>query len=425
MSVQLAKSIPVLIETLIIAILILLFSEALLGPLLTVETRPDDSPILRLIWLPAYFIIFLFGIYRILRLANLAMRMPVLVLLIAFVAASTLWSIDDNLTLRRAIALGMTTVFGLYLAVRYNWRELLALFGFVWLILCVGSFVVSLAVPSLGVDSVEHPGAWKGLWFQKNALGGHMARASFLFGFLAITQIEFRKFWLAGLGMSIMLVLLSTSATSLLGMLLGFMVLGIGWFMRIGPVFSLTAFWGMVTFGSAFGYILITDPGLILGLIGRDATLTGRTDIWEVLLQLIRERSERGYGYGAFWSEGSAPALYVREITQWNVPTAHNGWLEVWLGIGFWGLSIYTVSFILMSARAVATAFSSWNGFYALGFILQFLLFSLSESIILQQNAITWLSYVAVSAALVQQNLDRDPINLLGLRRNRDFILSE
>jgi len=78
----------------------------------------------------------------------------------------------------------------------------------------------------------------------------------------------------------------------------------------------------------------------------------------------------------------------------------------------------------LMTIRATATSFTSWNGIYAIGFILQFFLFSMSESNILQQNAITWVAYIAVSASLVQQRLGREPIRLLGPRRSRDFILT-
>lgn len=422
---KLTASLPLIGESLVVIIILLMFSEALLGPLLADPTRPDDSPIMRVIWFPFYGLIFALGMMRFLPLANLAIRMPLIILLMGVIAASATWSIDQGLTIRRFIAIGMTTTFGLYIAMRYNWREMLTLFGIVWFILCIGTIIISLGVPSLGVDSDVHVGAWKGLWFEKNTLGGHMSRASFLFGFLVLTQPEKRKFWGFGLLMSIVLVVLSQSATSLLGMLIGFLVLAAGWFMRRGPVSSLTAFWVMVTLTSAFIGILLTDPDLLFGLIGRDATLTGRTDIWEILLNLIEERPNRGYGYGAFWSPGSDQALYVRELTQWEVPTAHNGWLETWLSIGLVGLSLFCVSFVLTIIRAVMTAFSRWVGFFALGFILQFFVFSLSESIILQQNSITWVTYVAIAAALVHQNLGRDPIKLLGPRRNRDFVLPD
>ena len=41
-------------------------------------------------------------------------------------------------------------------------------------ILAVLSVFMALAVPSLGVDHDVHAGAWKGLWWEKNALGAVM-----------------------------------------------------------------------------------------------------------------------------------------------------------------------------------------------------------------------------------------------------------
>lgn len=422
---RLTSTIPMIGESLLMLGMLLMFSEALLGPLLTDVTRPEDSAVLRIMWFPIYGVIFTLGMTRIVLLANLAIRMPILILLMGFIAASTFWSIDQELTSRRFIAIGMTTTFGLYLASRYDWKDLLTLFGITWLILCVGAFIVSLGVPSLGVDSGVHVGAWKGLWFEKNTMGGHISRASFLFGFLAITQPDRRKVWIAGLLMAVALVLLSQSATSLLGMLLGFLILAAGWIMRRGPIASLSIFWSIVTFGGVFALVILVAPEFFLGLLGKDPTLTGRTDIWEVLLELIKKQPERGYGYGAFWSTGSSPALYVREITQWEVPTAHNGWLEVWLGIGLWGLALFCLSFFLTIVQAIRAMFVGWIGFFALGFIAQFTVFSMSESNILQQNSITWVAYVAVAASLVQDRLGRQPIKLTGVRRNRDFILAD
>jgi len=423
-TIRLTSTIPLMLESAVTILILLLYTEALLGPLLTDESRPEDSAILRLIWLPAYGIIALFCLARFLTVANLAVRMPITLCMILLVAASTVWSIDQGQTFRRAIAIGFTTAFGLYMAARYNWREMLVLFGFCWIILCVGTFVVSLGVPSLGVEAKIHVGAWKGLWYQKNAMGGHMARASLLFAFLAITQPEYRKLWLFGFVMAVLLVLLSTSKTSLLAMIMGLGILFVGWFMRRGPISSLTMFWGVVTVGGLFVFIVVTDTGLVLEALGRDATLTGRTDIWAALFDVIEDRPWLGYGYGSFWGETSDPAAYVKELTQWDVPTAHNGWFETWLGIGLVGVCLFGVNYIITIIRALLTAFHDWNGFFALGFLAQFFVFSVSESTILQQNTVVWVTYVAISAALVQQNLSRTPIKLLPARRNRDFILA-
>ena len=53
-AMNLTGSIPVMLETAATVVLLLLFSEALLGPLLADETNPESSVVLRLMWPPLY-----------------------------------------------------------------------------------------------------------------------------------------------------------------------------------------------------------------------------------------------------------------------------------------------------------------------------------------------------------------------------------
>ena len=406
--VQLWHSIPAIFETGIILLLLALFSEALLGLLLASEREPDGNPVLRALWLPIYAVVILLGLVHIRKFISMSWQMPILMALLLLIAASVFWSIDQALTARRVVAAGMTTIFGLYLASRYNWRELLTLFGLIWLFLAVLSYVIVLSMPAIGLEpSGEYAGAWRGLWFQKNTLGGHMSRSVFLFAFLILTGTDLRKVWITGLVLSLGLVLLSASKTSLVGVLLGFSVLAGAMLMKRGARIALVLTWFGVTFAGIFVSIAVFQPELIFAALGRDATLTGRTDIWAALAHVIADRPLLGHGYGAFWAPDSAEADFVREQVQWEAPTAHNGWLETWLSVGLVGLVVFTLNFLATIGRAVAAAFQGWNGVFALGFLAQFFLFSLSESSILQQNSIVWLSYAAVSGILMRESLRR------------------
>lgn len=84
----------------------------------------------------------------------------------------------------------------------------------------------------------------------------------------------------------------------------------------------------------------------------------------------------------------------------WEAPTAHNGWLEVLLAIGFVGLGLFLLNFFVVVVRSVISSAYGWGGIFAVGFLVQFLLFSLTESVVLQQNAIVWLSYIVVAGRL-------------------------
>lgn len=375
-----------------------MFSEGLLPRLFSTEYASDSSDILRKLWLPVYALVLLGCLWKLPVLIRVGLRMPFLVLLLALTGASLTWSIDPEITERRAIAVIATSMAGIFLAVRYDWRTLIRLLGAVWIFMAIVSFVSRVVAPGLAIMDEVHPGAWRGLWWEKNALGGHMARGAFVCAFLLFLDRPWRAVWGVGVLLCAALVLLSTSKTALLGMVFGFGVIFAGAWMKRGVVTTLSSLWlGVVLVGMA-GLLLALMPEVVFGLLGRDATLTGRTDIWSALIDAIQDRPWLGYGYGAFWGLDSMPAYRVRMATEWLVPTAHNGWLETALSVGLLGLGLLMLNYLLLVVRASIMAVNSWMGIFALGVAGQFLLFSLSESIALQQNAIVWVTYVAIAA---------------------------
>ncbi|RIJ27773.1 O-antigen ligase family protein [Henriciella algicola] len=377
---------------------LVLFSEGLLPRLFASEYDTDSSAFLRLLWLPVYGLVAIGCLWKVREMVSLALRMPFLIALLIVTAASFLWSLDPSLTERRSIAVVATSLAGLYLAARYDWRTLLRLMGAVWLFMAIVSIGAVIVAPGFAIMSEIHPGAWKGLWWEKNTLGGHMARAAFLCAFLYILDRPWRPVWGVAVFLCTALVIASTSKTALLGLMLGFGILFAGWISRKGAGITITCLWSGIVLSSAFAAIMIIEPGIILNLLGRDATLTGRTDIWAVLADAIADRPLLGYGYGAFWQLDSMPAYRVRSAAEWLVPTAHNGWLETALSVGLIGLGLLVANFVLFLLRAAWLSIDNWLGIFALGVAGQFLLFSISESNALQQNSIIWVTYVAIAA---------------------------
>lgn len=394
----LTQTVILAIELGLTFICLVLFTEGLLPRLFASEYDTDSSAFLRLLWLPVYGLVAIGCLWKFRTMVSLAARMPFLIALLAVTAASFLWSLDPALTQRRSIAVVATSLAGFYLAARYDWRTLLRLMGVVWLFMAVVSIGSVIIAPGFSIMTEVHPGAWRGLWWEKNTLGGHMARAAFLCAFLYILDRPWRPVWGVAVVLCSALVLASTSKTALLGMLLGFGILFAGWVSRKGAAITITGLWTGIILSSGFAAIMIIEPGIILNLLGRDATLTGRTDIWSVLTDAILDRPLLGYGYGAFWQLDSMPAYRVRSATEWLVPTAHNGWLEVALSVGLIGLALLLANFVLFVLRAAWFSIDNWLGIFALGVAGQFLLVSISESNALQQNAIIWVTYVAIAA---------------------------
>jgi O-antigen ligase len=396
------------VEYALAGLTLFMFAEAFLprllapGPVDASGVVPE-STFLRFLWLPFYGLI---GVGLVLTARDAfrtMLRSPWLVMLALLAIASAMWSIDAELSFRRGIAVFATTLFGIYLAARFDWIGALRLLASVWFLLMAASFIVGIAAPGFSHAGEIHPGAWMGGWGEKNALGGHAARASFLFAFLAWRDPEPRRWWLVGLALSLVLVVLSKSATALLGAGLGIGTLLAAWWMLKGRRWSLALVWGGVSVGGLLVLIYLTAPGLLLGVLGKDETLTGRTDIWVELLRAIEQKPALGYGYLAFWGLESEPRYWLQRAVDWNAPSGHNGWLDLAISLGLVGVALFLVDMLVSLWRAGRLSLTSPTGVFAIGFLAQFLLFAMSESILLAQNSILWVTYVFISAKLGQR----------------------
>lgn len=358
---------------------------------------------------PGYARIFFLPVYAFLawvmwRDRGLAFRVaravPLLMGLIALAALSTLWSIDSGATFRRAVWLALSMGFGLYLAWRYDWKGLLNVLAGGFIVLIAGSFVLGLVAPSIGRMTFEHPGAWSGLWTHKNTLGGIMALGVAINAAAAIATPDRRKLWIACAIAAFALVLLSTSKTALIASILGLGMIAFCMIIRRGPVHMVAAVAAAsVCVVAGLGIILLA-PDLLVAAIGRDLTLTGRTDIWEASARFVEAKPWLGYGYYAFWLPDNGPAFWVREAVAWQVASAHSSWLELALGLGRIGVIAFALQLLITLWRGAGAAMQLDAGLWAPAFLATFVLYTLSESHALQANNIFWIIYVAVAARL-------------------------
>jgi O-antigen ligase len=91
---------------------------------------------------------------------------------------------------------------------------------------------------------------------------------------------------------------------------------------------------------------------LVAEAVGRDADLTGRTQIWNVVLS-VENSVLLGTGYESFWL--GSRLLWVWERAG-GINSAHNGYLEVYLHLGIVGLAI-VVGLLASSYRAIGRSF--------------------------------------------------------------------
>lgn len=359
----------------------------------------EPQPIARVMWLPVYLFLMVVLVREWRALRALAPRVALLGVVTAFCWLSFQWSVTPSDTLRRAFGLTMATAFALYLAARYDWRQLLKLLTAAWIIMVVGCFVFAVFFAPWHVMRDEHPGAWSGLWTHKNTLAAIMSFGCGLMLSAAVLDPRLRPWALAGFVGALILIVFSTGRTALLALAAGIATLSLFWVMRRGPVAMVVLGAGAVSAAVIMAGLVILAPQVLVEVLGRDLTFTGRTDIWESLDRAIALRPWLGYGFGAFWVEEQGPRFWVQRDVAWNVIGAHNGWLEIMLAVGRIGLILFLIQLAVTAARAARFGLDPIAGVYPPVLLAMTLVYSFSESYLLSQN-IFWVLYVIVAAKL-------------------------
>lgn len=355
---------------------------------------------LQVIWFGIYTVVAVLFMIRWRRLVSWLWQDKLMIALLAVVGASYFWSAAPEITLRRIVAIAGTTLFAYYMAGRFSIRTNLALMACTLGAAMVASAAVAIGWPAAGIEQgAHHAGAWQGVFVQKNALGRMMAVAIMAFGVLALVMPRHRLALLAGALGAAALLVMSTSATAVLLALVIVALLAVLPLLRLQatlavPVAALLLL-GALGAGSALAAVGVD----VLAMLGRDITLTGRTDIWEACWNKILERPVLGYGYGGFWLGWEGESAYVWRVTAWEAAFAHNGFLDLALDLGALGLCVFTLHFLttiawsLVALRREADPAVVWLPIF-MAFLL---LLNLTESSFLRQNNFLWIVYVVVA----------------------------
>ncbi|MGB3352080.1 MAG: O-antigen ligase family protein [Mycobacterium sp.] len=286
---------------------------------------------------------------RIHKSIQLLSRNGALIVALVVIFASTVWSIDSELTLRRAVALLGTTAVGLLIYIEVGRSDVLRFFAVNLALFVVGSILLAIGIPALGTHiSGKHAGDWRGLLSFKNQAA--WATVLFLLVCLGARMQGRMKRWKYPLLAGGLLMLLSTrSATGIAALGFGIAVLMImnlySGSRMLRPLIvtatSVTILMVAMNYQSLFAWTLAA--------LGRDESLTGRTSVWTALWPLIESNLWLGNGYLAFWDHA---AEYLGN-SSWMVGIghAHNAYVEILLDVGLIGLLTQVSFLLIMAAR--------------------------------------------------------------------------
>jgi O-antigen ligase len=104
------------------------------------------------------------------------------------------------------------------------------------------------------------------------------------------------------------------------------------------------------------GLAMLLGSEVATQVLGRQSNLTGRTEIWKAVLPLV-PNPLIGAGFESFWIGPWVPQLW-RNLSGWYDPrglnTSHNGYIEIYLNLGWVGLCLLGLILIGGYRRSVA-----------------------------------------------------------------------
>lgn len=181
------------------------------------------------------------------------------------------------------------------------------------------------------------------------------------------------------------LLLMSHSSTSLAAFLVGSVIMLATSLPAIGNrPFRVHLLCGVFILAGAGGYLL-GGSGHLANALGRDGSLSGRTDMWAAMFPAV-SNPLTGVGFDSFWTSPNAVVFHHNlNALHWfhseRINEAHNGYIEVYLNLGWIGVCLIAAILITGYWRA-GKAFQRNRelGSLMLGYIISGAIYSITEA---------------------------------------------
>jgi exopolysaccharide production protein ExoQ len=325
--------------------------------------------------------------------------------LIGLALTSSLWAPDPIFAFQKAVITAATTAIGIYFGSRFRQDDQVDILSYTLTLLGAMSVIMVVWFPQYGIDHFFSSGAWRGVFVTKNTLAKAMvlgALAVCVSSRKGLKDVLARFVWVAGFGA---LIVLSRSATAfVVGAVLLVLTLT-GRILRSRLTVLVPTVVATLFFLAGLFTVFADQRDLLLAALGRDPTLTGRTDIWKAVLVEIGKRPLLGYGFGSFWHGLAGPSMTVVAAVHWITPHAHNGFLDLCLDLGVLGLLTFGIGFMLRFRTAILDYRASRHraAMWPLAFLTFLLLYNLTDTSLLYPPELYWMLYAAVTVRGVRE----------------------
>jgi exopolysaccharide production protein ExoQ len=220
-------------------------------------------------------------------------------------------------------------------------------------------------------------------------------RHSSLFAYAVVYAVAF---WL---------VEISNSATSLTCLLLGsvlMVITNLRWVARRRWLVHCLAV-GVVS-GAAVAIFYLPS---LLSNVGRNSTLTGRTELWQYVFPMVSNRWI-GTGYQSFWLGWRLEHMW--QVYWWHPIESHEGYIEVYVNLGWIGIALLSAMVLRGYSKVVDGIRRGMEmGTLKLAYIAAALIANLSESLF-QSVMPAWIALLIGVTAIppILNSNDRPPL---------------
>jgi exopolysaccharide production protein ExoQ len=303
---------------------------------------------------PAIFFVLRGRLRDIYPIVKVLLKDPFLCILLVMTVLSAFWSETPGITLKYGLILLAISLLAASVGMRYDIRSIARILRWTGTAISgVGTFV-SLFVPSIG--RLEE--GWNGVLAHKNGFSCWLALTACLWFLQAMTDRSKRwlSLTLSGLCFVAMLCAGSGAARVFFLVTMGVLVFSKS-IQRLDFRKTFTTVLFFITISIPSALYTWTNKQYIFGALGKDATLTGRTEFWPQVLESIWQRPVVGYGYQGFWQDwrgADNPAAHIINPNGFVPPHSHNGYLEIALALGLIGITLFTCSLLINITRICA-----------------------------------------------------------------------
>ena len=322
----------------------------------TTSQVADGSPLDRNVYLSLLVIAIVVLVGRAAQVTELMRRNLPLVLFLLYCAASISWSDYPDVAFKRWIkSLGDYAMILIVLTDQDYIAAIKRLFSRLSFVLIPASILLIKYYPALGRKYASHWDStvfFTGVCTDKNMLGVTFLISGLgsMWQFLQQLRAEKgQRKWGPFIAngavvlMTLWVALKANSMTSMSAFIFGSALMAAVGFPKIAKKRALVHAMVFSALTFCFCVLFLGVGGFLLESVGRNSTLTGRTELWDTILGMT-SNPVLGTGFESFWLGKRLERLW--SMYWWHPNEAHDGYLEMYLNLGWLGVTLLGVLLI-------------------------------------------------------------------------------